>query len=225
MQYLNTILWETFPKDFNRNTPAIPEGIPKVAVVSEKWKRDTCSKLGLTFQSSIRQPSNIGQPISDYEPWQTEDIDGDGNCLFRCLSKILTGSQESHIQVRRIVASFIASEGTTRLGWYFRQKGVTPCNYFLDENFVYLPGTWGGDVEIMAASAILNADIYVANNDYRKPGSFIREVRWSLLRASLNPTATLYITNYGDHYEPVISMLNSPTPTFGMKSDDVLNVE
>ena len=90
-----------------------------------------------------------------------------------------------------------------------------------------LEGTWGSDVEIMAASAILDTDIYIANNDYRGEGSLIREVRWSLLRASPspNPNCAIYISNYCNHYEPVTSMLNSPTPTYGTKSDDVLTIE
>ena len=179
MQYLNTTLWDTFPEDWSEKTPEIPEGIPTIKVVTGKWQRDTCSRLGLTFHSSIRQPRNlVGQPISEYLPWETESIIEDGNCLYRCLLKIIT-SQESHVQLRKIITNFIASEGTTTLGWYFRQKGVTPCTYFLDENLVFLEGTWDSDVEIMAASAILDADIFVSNNDYLKPGSLIHEVRWS----------------------------------------------
>ena len=77
----------------------------------------------------------------------------------------------------------------------------------------------------MAAFSILNADIYIANNDYRKPDSLIREVRWSLLRARPDPTSSIYVTNYANHYEHVISMLNSHTPTYGIKSEEVLTVE
>ena len=36
-----------------------------------------------------------------------------------------------------------------------------------DENLAHLPGTWGSDVELMAASAIFNVDIFMANNEYR----------------------------------------------------------
>ena len=96
----------------------------------------------------------------------------------------------------------------------------------MDENLICLEGTWGSDVEIMAASAILDVDIFVANNDYLKAGTLIHEVRWSLLRASSNPNAAFYITNFAKHYEPVISMINSPTQTYGVKSaDDVQIIE
>ena len=48
---------------------------------------------------------------------------------------------------------------------------------------------WGTDVEIYAASAILDPDVYIANNFYKTKESIIREVRWSLHRATDNPTA------------------------------------
>ena len=63
------------------------------------------------------------------------------------LSVLITGSQENHLQLRAIISRFIASEGTTQLQWYFRQKKMYPSNYLLDENLVSTGGTWAGDVE------------------------------------------------------------------------------
>ena len=77
-----------------------------------------------------------------------ENIIGDRNCLFRYLSKIITGNQESHFQLRSIISHLIASEGTTKLAWYLRPKCVTPSDYFLGENCVHIEGMWGSDVEI-----------------------------------------------------------------------------
>ena len=50
----------------------------------------------------------------------------------------------------------------------------------------HLDGAWAGEIEIMAASAILNADIYVANDSYRErflQSKFSNSIKWSLLRA------------------------------------------
>ena len=151
----------------------------------------------------------MGQSLSKYKPWKTEANIGDGNCLFRCLSYIITGNQDSHLQIRTLIAKFIASEGSTKLGWYFHQKNTTQCEYLMNENLVYLESTWGGDVEIMAAAAILRADIYVANNFYRTGDLSINEIRWSLFRALKNENnkESLYITNFHEHYEPVKSMI------------------
>ena len=162
MEYLNTMLWETFcEKDQTIITDAYPDD-PKITVIDENWQRSKCAILRITFDSVSKQPSDlIGQPLSKYELELTENIKGDGNCLFRCLSKIITGSENSHLQLRFIISRFIASEGTTKLGWYFKSKQTTPCQYLTHENLIYRQSIWGSGVEIVAASAILNADIYV----------------------------------------------------------------
>ena len=38
---------------------------------------------GISFGSVCGQPSNsVGQSLSGFEPWETEHIEGDGNCQF-----------------------------------------------------------------------------------------------------------------------------------------------
>ena len=70
--------------------------------------------------------------------------------------------------------------------WYFKQKQITPRNYLLYEREIYRDGVWATDVEIMAASAILDTDIYVANNIYTSTDEQILETRWSLIRSKVN---------------------------------------
>ena len=103
---------------------------PRINVIDENWQRSKCDMLAISFESVCRQPSSIvGQSLSGFEPFETEHIEGDGNCLFRCLSKLVTGSENSHLQIRSIISRFIASEGTKKLGWYFKIKQMTPCEY------------------------------------------------------------------------------------------------
>ena len=221
------MLWETFPDDLDLTSPEIPIESPKISILSEDWIIGKCQLYGLQFESIIRQPENlVRKSLSGYQPLETERIAGDGNCLYRCFSKIMTGSQNYHPELRALISNYLASEGTTgKMAWYFKQKQTIPCNYLLDETLTYLDGAWGSDVEIMAFSAILNADIYVGNNDSHRQGSLIREVRWNLIRASKNPEVAIYIQNFNLHYEPVISMMNSPTPSYGATSDDVVKID
>ena len=82
---------------------------------------------------------------------------------------------------------------------------------------MYQPGVWGTDAELMAASALLQTDIYAANGIYRDPKSIVRRVRWSLIRPSNNnaPNTTIYIDKYENkHYKPVKMMIESVTLTF-----------
>ena len=215
------MMWGPFPQNVPDYVRGSHPDDPKVAFLSEDLKRSMCHLLGLTFESSSKQPFNIvGEPLRKYEPWEKDEISGDGNCLFRCFSQILTGNQSSHLKIRSIISRFLASEGARQLQWYFKSMGTAPFEYMDEETPIYMEGTWGSDVEIMCASAILDADIYVANNDYVPQGSHVRQIRWSLLRATPNPTATIYIANYCNHYEPVSSMVNSFTPTFGICSNN-----
>ena len=106
--------------------------------MNETWQQEKCRLLNLTFDSLSNQPTNfIGQQLCYCRPWETETIIGDGNCLFRCLSQIITGNQHEHLKIRSIIANFIASKGTSQLAWYFRQKKTTPCEYLMNENLVF----------------------------------------------------------------------------------------
>ena len=155
MEHLNKVLWDTFPENGFHKGPEI-EREPKTSVIPTTWQIEMCQKLGVLYHSPLKQPANIVEhSLSGYQPWETESIIGNGNCLFRCLSKIITGCEESNPQICYIITSFIASEGITKIGWYFRTKCITPVNYFLNEHCTLKDKTWGGAVEIMTDSAIL----------------------------------------------------------------------
>ena len=63
---------------------------PIISLLNVNWQMDKCSKLGIVYRQAIKQPSTlIGCKLCDYLPWQTEDIEKDGNCLFRCISKLV----------------------------------------------------------------------------------------------------------------------------------------
>ena len=71
-----------------------------------------CSELQIQFIEPIQQPTDFsGYKLRKYLPWQYEDIKKDGNCLFRCLSKMISGSEESHSKMRGEITRFIAKDG------------------------------------------------------------------------------------------------------------------
>ena len=192
---------------------------PIISPITIEWQKEKCNLIQIQFQQYIDQHSSMaGQQLRNYEPWRFAPISGDGNCLFRCLSMVISGSQEYHTKLRGEICRYILSEGKDKISWYFRQVlSITPAEY-LGQKVMYVPGTWGSDVELMAASAILETDIYVANKIYRLPGSLIPEVRWSRISASNDNSkyCAIYIANFNDHYEPVTAMINSLTPTFSV---------
>ena len=80
------MFWETFDETVSARIPdAYPVG-PKITVIDENWQRSKCNILGITFESTCKQPSQIvGRSLRDYESSKT------------CLSKINTGSENSHL--------------------------------------------------------------------------------------------------------------------------------
>ena len=80
--------------------------------VNVKWQMDNCSKLGIMYKEMIKQPSTlVGFKLGNYLPWESEAIEKDGNCLFRCISQLISGSQEHYAKIRGEICRFIAKDG------------------------------------------------------------------------------------------------------------------
>ena len=191
---------------------------PTITPITVEWQKEKCDLLGILFKQTTEQhPTLAGQKLKKYEPWICEDIGADGNCLFRCLSKLISGSEEYYVKLRGEICRYMVYDGKDTIGWYFREVlSTTPADH-ISTKFMYQSGFWGTDAELMAASALLQTDIYVANSFYKTPESIVREVRWSLIRPSNNNNKThaIYIDNYNNkHYQPVTKMIDSLTPTF-----------
>ena len=67
--------------------------------VDEKWQHESCGLLKIIFACCNKM--NKGSPCMPLtQPKQTHPIGGDGNCMFRSVSYVMTGSQEHHLEVR-----------------------------------------------------------------------------------------------------------------------------
>ena len=70
--------------------------------VNEEWQRNSCAIMGLQFVAA--SGLNTGGPeVTLTRPRTRHSIQGDGNCLFRTLSFIITGSEEQHTLVREAI--------------------------------------------------------------------------------------------------------------------------
>ena len=163
----------------DRSQHLYPNHDPFIAPLNVDWQREKCSQLKIPFIEPIKQPTNFsGCKLRKYLPWQYEHIAKDGNCLFRCLSKIISGSQY-HPKIRGEIVRFIAKYGKDKLQWYFDILKETRLSYLLrtlmDEN-----GSWRTEVEILAASAILEVNIYVASEcNTIRLGFGDRDIKWN----------------------------------------------
>ena len=93
------------------------------------------------------------------EPAILHKITGDGNCLFRALSYIITGRQVYHNVIRNKILDHMSSIGNLLLP-YMRMS----LNDYFQSSGMHQEGVWGTDIEIFGACSLLATDIYVYTN-------------------------------------------------------------
>ena len=85
--------------------PTEIQGSPlKFHPVDEHWQQTVCDIMGLHFHGKNRvRPGGPNIPLTHPDMRTVKKFKGDGNCLFRALAYIITGSEEQHMAVRRAI--------------------------------------------------------------------------------------------------------------------------
>ena len=81
--------------------------------------------------------------FSTTEPLAFKTMEGDGNCLFRAISFAVTGEEDQHTMVRRMICDFIASTEGIKVKAMRKNK------------------VWGTTTEILAAPDMFHVNVYV----------------------------------------------------------------
>ena len=97
-------------------TPAVVEdevaivgaepGNLKFHTVNEQWQRWACALLGLEFIGATQMRSTCGIDTPPHTR-HIKPIGKDGNCLFRCFSYMITGSENQHFEVRAMIVTYM----------------------------------------------------------------------------------------------------------------------
>ena len=134
-------------------------------------------------------------------------IVGDGNCLFRALSYVITRRQNYHSLVREKILKHMRCNEQALLAHI---NGSV--NEYLARTGMGNQQVWGTDVEIIAASSLLETDIYV----HTKVGFLYKWKRFSSSILSGYPAKNiggLYLQNTsGVHYDIVPDVASTLTP-------------
>ena len=133
-------------------------------------------------------------------------IVGDGNCLFRALSHAITGRQNYHSLVRERIVQHMRHDEHALLA---HMNGSV--NEYLFRTGMRNQHVWGTDVEITAASSLLETDIYV----YTKVGFLYEWQRFSSSILSRYPAKNiggLYLQNTSSVHYDVLNVASSLTP-------------
>ena len=133
-----------------------------------KWQEQKCKQLQLPFNRY--HGSNQGGPnVLLTRPKKTSTIRGDGNCLFRCLSHVLTGTQMHYDLVHRAVLAHMYDIADFMIGPFgtsvniseHQTKRVHSVSEDISVSKMDRKGTWGTDMEINVITHLLQTAIYV----------------------------------------------------------------
>ena len=113
-----------------------------------------CSLLDLPLAVARKSKSELPKPLG--KPTKLCKIQGDGNCLFRSLSYLVTGRQVYHKIIRSKIVEHMRNI----------ENSLHPhINSSLEEYLVRTgmnsQSVWGTDIEILTACSLLETDIYV----------------------------------------------------------------
>ena len=127
-------------------------------------------------------------------------ITPDGNCFFRAVSVVVTGSQEFHLRLRDLLVEFMSRSST--VAGYLRHQEVEKSSHLKN---MQRPGVWATDAELFAAALFLETDIFTFVDGWR---------RFSCQGTQRAPVKypAVYLINKMNHYEVVKSVLSSKGP-------------
>ncbi len=116
------------------------------------WQYDRASNFHIAVEIPIQAPRTSMIEVTK-PPVQTIHIIGDGNCFFRCLSWIVSGTQNHHLFFRDLIVQYIEENIAI-----FHRRHVNSIDYVRTSG-MYRSGTFATEVEIFAAAYLLNTTI------------------------------------------------------------------
>ena len=169
--------------------------------VSEEWQRRVCQELALRFVCANACDEG-GPNVKLKHPTFGHRIIGDGNCLFRAFSYIITGAEDQHFELRCRIVERLRSVGYRLLVIAIHEPTV---QQYIANSRVDRQGAWGTWFEMMVLANMVGANVYSyrIQNDYYEIAS----------PGYIDPTAypqdygrqSMYILYTGDHFNVVLS--------------------
>ena len=167
----------------------------------DTWQKEMCASLGLTL---IRgNHLHVQHPVMynvSHHPASTTRIAADGNCFFRSMSLVVTGSQDFHHEMRLLITTHMIHASKNLI------SSDESVEQYMKRTRMQSLGVWASEVEIIAAASLLNSTIYV----YALCGDSNKWLRYSADKATCNSgfhqDECIYITNLHQHFETVKHM-------------------
>lgn len=172
---------------------SVDKKLQTVKIVSKRQRNSCAVALGLQLfiLPELQEECTLG------EPKKVKQIEGDGNCFFRAICYIITGSQKEHLKLREQVIAHMIAKCSTKLHDYLLQD----VHQYIANSYMAHSSTWATDAEILGAASLLKHDILV----YAKFGSSVSWLRYpASLSLDLKSKECLLLRNFDSHFEPVL---------------------
>ena len=139
----------------------------------ETWQQQACTRLGIRFVCSTGfQPGGPDIVLTRPDLRSLRNVGADGNCYFRALSYIITGSETQHMEIREGILSYMLTiqhlligRDSTGHANFLVPFNVRSVQQYIDNSGMARNGTWGTDVEMLCFSHMFNFNVYVFNAD------------------------------------------------------------
>ena len=169
--------------------------------VGEEWQRLWCSTLDIPYCTTHRRPEgSCSTMLTKPDMHSVKVMMGDGNCLFRSLSCILTGSQQHHLLVRACICDHMHSIIHLLLPHIYPHGCVE--NYIAHTK-MNCNNVWGTDIEIFTFANMCQTNVYVFS---------IAQSNWNIFPPSLSvcdidvSTKSVYLLHPSGHYDVITSI-------------------
>ena len=138
--------------------------------VHEQWQRSKCASLNLRLMRNNRvYPGGPNVPLGPPDLTNVQRIWGDGNCLFRSFSHIITGSQDQYTALRTACIAHLRNfefphlveDGITVIAHGGGTETVNSVEQYLRVTRMDKAGTYATDFEIRVMSHLLNTNVSV----------------------------------------------------------------
>ena len=134
----------------------------------ERWQQQVCARLGVSFvRSTGFQPGGPDTVLRRPDLRSLRNVEADGNCFFRAISYIITGSETQHLEIREAIISYMLSIEHLLIGHdstghanFLVPLNINSVQQYIDNTGMARNGTWGTDIEMLIVSHMFTCNVY-----------------------------------------------------------------
>lgn len=200
-------------EDSNCEMTSVREGFETFPFqpVCTQWKSDMCHDFNIAYIHDSSTSPDHGSTIVNYSvkqgPLYVVPIRGDGNCYFRAISYVISGTEDNHRLMRALVVDSMRHNAQhLEMFCKHRRRDISMSEY-LQMSRMMDDGVWATEVEIFGTASMLKLPVLTF-------GPYNRNHHWLQYLPQVPVTdnvhnklkEAIYLRNVYNHFEPVVGM-------------------